>query len=96
MVTCSTCKDTHQMSVGERDVMCTRCPSPCMACGDAGPFCTKTPCPCPCHAKKPFRVYFRAGGHIQVWTYEEAESAVLRLREAMRSRDGGLEVAENG
>ncbi len=49
MTVCSTCNDTHRMSLGERDVMCTRCPTPCWGCGKGGPFCTTTPCGCWCH-----------------------------------------------
>lgn len=50
---CSTCNDSHAMTIGDRTVMCTRCPTPCHACraGGNGPFCGSTPCPCKCHAK---------------------------------------------
>lgn len=55
---CEYCKDTHKMTWhddGEyetREVMCTRCPTPCNECGGKplGPFCVKTPCDCKCHA----------------------------------------------
>lgn len=54
---CSTCGDTHMMTLhsdvgDEREVMCTRCPTPCQECraGGNGPFCGSTPCDCPCHA----------------------------------------------
>jgi hypothetical protein len=52
---CSTCNDTHRMTLGERlgHVPCTHCPRPCRACaGDNGrlAYCAKTPCPCACHA----------------------------------------------
>lgn len=47
--TCSTCNDTHVMPLGDREVMCTRCPRPCERCGN-GPFCATTPCGCSCHA----------------------------------------------
>lgn len=49
MTTCSTCNDTHRMSLGDREVLCTRCPTPCWDCGKGGPFCLSTPCPCWCH-----------------------------------------------
>jgi hypothetical protein len=45
---CDTCNDTHRMSLGDRTVMCTRCPTPCEKCR-AGPYCTSTPCYCDCH-----------------------------------------------
>jgi hypothetical protein len=50
---CSTCNDTHAMTLGDRTVMCTRCPTPCQSCraGGVGPFCGSTPCTCECHAK---------------------------------------------
>lgn len=50
---CATCRDTHQMLLGDRLVMCTRCPAPCQECrqGGNGPYCEKTPCGCSCHAK---------------------------------------------
>lgn len=47
---CATCNDTHRMPLGEdRVAMCTDCPTPCVQCGDGGPFCLKTPCDCGCH-----------------------------------------------
>lgn len=47
---CDTCLDTHLMVLGEREVPCTRCPTPCQKCR-CGAFCTTTPCPCSCHSK---------------------------------------------
>lgn len=59
-VVCSTCKDTHRMTLhldngDEQTVMCTRCPRPCQECraGGNGPFCEVTPCACPCHHPEP-------------------------------------------
>jgi len=57
---CSTCNDTHWMTLGDRvgNVMCARCPVPCDACrgklpgGGLGPYCATTPCPCECHVKR--------------------------------------------
>lgn len=52
---CDTCQDTHMMTLGERTVMCTRCPTPCESCRqrykNAGPgaYCASTPCGCACH-----------------------------------------------
>lgn len=48
---CSVCGDTHQMQLGDREVMCTHCPVPCAFCraGGNGPYCTTTPCRCHCH-----------------------------------------------
>lgn len=47
---CTTCGDTHTMTLGDRDVMCTHCPVPCDHCRDwPGAYCTTTPCPCRCH-----------------------------------------------
>lgn len=53
---CDTCNDTHIMPLHndydeERQVMCTRCPTPCQKCraGGNGPFCGETPCSCDCH-----------------------------------------------
>ncbi len=54
---CSTCDDTHLMTLGERMVMCTRCPLPCSSCRGSpmdptAAYCAKTPCPCACHEGK--------------------------------------------
>ena len=48
---CKTCNDTHTMMLDERQVMCTRCPTPCQKCrqGGMGPYCENTPCSCECH-----------------------------------------------
>ncbi len=48
---CTTCNDTHTMTLGDRSVMCTRCPVPCSRCraGGTGAFCAATPCACSCH-----------------------------------------------
>jgi chromosome segregation ATPase len=48
---CSTCNDTHLMSLGDDEVMCTRCPRPCQKCraGGNGAYCSTTPCACDCH-----------------------------------------------
>jgi hypothetical protein len=47
---CDACDDTHAMWSAklERTVPCTRCPTPCEACG-AGAYCAATPCDCDCH-----------------------------------------------
>lgn len=45
---CDTCKDTHRMSLNDKTVMCTKCPTPCEQCR-SGPYCTETPCYCECH-----------------------------------------------
>lgn len=46
--TCATCGDTHRMTLGDREVPCTRCPLPCGHCG-FNAYCKTTPCPCACH-----------------------------------------------
>lgn len=51
---CSTCNDTHRMMWGEegteREVPCTRCPTPCDRCRiHQAAYCAKTPCGCACH-----------------------------------------------
>lgn len=62
---CEMCRDTHLMwlhdsSGDSRQVMCTRCPTPCEGCrsrsggsfsspGVGGPYCQETPCACACH-----------------------------------------------
>lgn len=57
MTVCSTCNDTHRMELGDREVMCTRCPKPCEQCRQRTPgygpgaYCGETPCPCWCHRK---------------------------------------------
>lgn len=50
---CDHCKDTHLMPMGDRYVPCTRCPTPCETCRQAGrgAFCEDTPCSCDCHKK---------------------------------------------
>jgi hypothetical protein len=52
---CITCSDTHRMTLGEREVMCTRCPRPCQQCRrfGYGPYCEVTPCACGCHKDPP-------------------------------------------
>ena len=52
--TCSTCNDTHRMQLGERSVMCTRCPLPCQDCRgrDRDPYCATNPCKCACHGRR--------------------------------------------
>lgn len=50
--TCETCKDTHQMTLGDGEFMCTFCPSPCAMCrGGGSAYCKHTPCHCDCHKK---------------------------------------------
>lgn len=57
MTVCSTCNDTHRMELGDRVVMCTRCPTPCEQCRQRAPgfgpgaYCGSTPCACACHRK---------------------------------------------
>jgi len=54
---CSTCNDTHRMTLGDSEVMCTHCPTPCDSCrsrgpGQAGgPYCATKPCACACHGQ---------------------------------------------
>lgn len=50
-MTCQTCNDTHRMPLGDRQVLCTRCPRPCRDCarGGNGAYCSETPCSCQCH-----------------------------------------------
>jgi hypothetical protein len=50
---CATCRDTHRMSIGDREVMCTHCPVPCHLCrlNGNGAYCASTPCACVCHRK---------------------------------------------
>lgn len=51
---CNVCNDTHRMTLGEREVMCTHCPRPCERCRQhLGAFCEKTPCSCACHQRGP-------------------------------------------
>lgn len=51
MTTCATCDDSHRMTLGDRDVPCTHCPLPCLACKQpGGAYCAATPCGCACHA----------------------------------------------
>lgn len=55
---CATCRDTHRMMLRDREVMCTRCPTPCEDCRErtrgfgAGPYCATTPCACACHVTR--------------------------------------------
>lgn len=51
---CSTCNGMHFMSLRERQVPCTACPTPCGKCrgGGVGPYCETTPCACACHQPK--------------------------------------------
>lgn len=54
MPVCSTCNDTHTMwlSGSEREVPCTRCPTPCDVCRNSqAAYCAARPCPCSCHAE---------------------------------------------
>ncbi len=52
-VVCSTCNDSHVMTLPRGDVMCTRCPVPCVRCrGGFTAYCAETPCSCACHAPK--------------------------------------------
>jgi hypothetical protein len=54
-VVCSTCSDSHRMTLGEREVPCTFCPRPCESCRSLyqgqrlGAYCEATPCLCACH-----------------------------------------------
>lgn len=54
VIACTTCDDTHRMTLGDREVMCTRCPVPCHVCrvNGNGAFCSTTPCVCGCHRPK--------------------------------------------
>lgn len=57
MPTCETCQDTHRMELRDREVPCTRCPTPCEKCRSRTPgfgpgaYCGTTPCACGCHVK---------------------------------------------
>lgn len=59
---CSACNDTHTMTLRDRDVMYTHCPTPCQDCraGGNGPFCATTPCTCGCHATRQTAIAGRA------------------------------------
>lgn len=49
---CKVCNDTHRMTLGDTEVPCTSCPTPCgkCACSDGrGAYCATTPCGCDCH-----------------------------------------------
>lgn len=54
---CTTCGDTHRMSLRGELVPCTRCPVPCAKCRSGagvpgqplGAYCASTPCACACH-----------------------------------------------
>lgn len=50
---CDTCDDTHRMTLGEREVMCTHCPTPCQRCraDGTGAYCQHPRCPCTCHKR---------------------------------------------
>ena len=50
--TCTTCGDTHRMGFGDREVPCTRCPTPCDECR-VGAYCATVPCACGCHRMAP-------------------------------------------
>lgn len=58
---CSTCLDTHRMTLSAREILCTHCPTPCENCrtrgpGQAGgPYCATTPCACACHGQRAVR-----------------------------------------
>ena len=71
---CSTCNDTHVMSLGDSQVMCTSCPAPCQECraGGTGPFCAQTPCSCACHTKK------------ASWSKQEQERVVAAEHDALK------------
>ena len=45
---CATCNDSRRMSLGEREVLCTRCPRPCENCRSGG-YCRVPRCACKCH-----------------------------------------------
>lgn len=51
--TCSTCNDTHWMSLTAfgQQVPCSQCPLPCKKCGNLTGFCRETPCSCDCHPR---------------------------------------------
>jgi len=52
MPTCSTCNDTHAVTLDGAIVTCTRCPTPCTSCAShngTGAYCAATPCACSCH-----------------------------------------------
>jgi hypothetical protein len=50
---CSRCEDTHTMTLRDRYVPCTFCPTPCPSCrGHLTAYCRTTPCPCACHPRR--------------------------------------------
>ena len=68
MIVCDVCQDTHRMTLGEREVPCTRCPTPCRSCGSGTAYCITTPCECDCHASRRVHgVIERRGRNKPVW-----------------------------
>lgn len=47
---CWVCQDSHRMSLQDRLVPCTRCPSPCQDCRERlSAYCEMAQCECCCH-----------------------------------------------
>lgn len=67
MPICSTCNDTHTMTLDGTVVMCTRCPVPCQECRSdgRGPFCETTPCACTCHEESQRRLAAEAVAYLR-------------------------------
>lgn len=68
MTICSTCSDTHRMPLGDGEVPCTRCPTPCRDCASqrgAGAYCASTPCPCSCHRGANERSALEAAAYLR-------------------------------
>lgn len=88
---CSTCNDTHRMTLRDRDVMCTRCPTPCQGCraGGTGAFCATTPCACRCHTARGQR---RPGTAASPVTDDEIR-ALLRIFQREGNIDGVADCA---
>lgn len=95
MPVCATCNDTHLMTLGEQEVMCTRCPTPCEKCRSRpppGPYCQTTPCPCACHQKMPNAAAALLDDPVARlrWVYEEGSRAgraeALRLIEELQTK----------
>lgn len=52
---CEHCDDTHTMQIGDRNVLCTRCPTPCRRCAShdgTGAYCARPRCSCSCHEER--------------------------------------------
>lgn len=105
-VVCSTCNDTHRMSLGDREVMCTRCPTPCERCRQrtagcgAGAYCAVTPCACPCHdpperpAPAPDVHIGLPGDDLGTPIAVDSDAPAATYKAAIRVLDGGGEAPD--